>query len=131
MVQASPRPPPRCLIVEDEALIALLLEDLLASFGYEVIASVPTAEEAIEGARMHRPDIVLTDLTLRGELGGVEAAEAIRAGSDCAILFVTAHDDSEMLERMRRIPRSAILAKPLNEGALRAAVEQLLIDRTG
>ena len=54
----------RVLIVEDEALVALELEELLLDEGFEVVGSAANAAQAIDLGRRHRPDLALLDLNL-------------------------------------------------------------------
>jgi two-component system, response regulator PdtaR len=64
----------RVLIVEDEALIAMYLEMLVAELGHEVCACTASAAAAIEAAEAYRPDVVLMDVQLANGSCGIEAA---------------------------------------------------------
>jgi two-component system, response regulator PdtaR len=119
---------PAILIVEDDALMATLVEEVVAGLGYEIAASVATGEGAIEAARASRPDLVLMDVNLRGHLNGIEAAEAIRAERPCLVVFMTAYGDPETTERMKRIAGSAVMGKPISVDILRLTLQQLLRD---
>lgn len=56
----------RILIVEDEAIVAEDLENLIIDFGYEMVGSVVGADDAIQQAIEHRPDLILMDIMLKG-----------------------------------------------------------------
>jgi CheY-like chemotaxis protein len=120
---------PAILIVEDDALLAAMVEDVVADLGYEVAASVATGEGALEAARASKPDLVLMDVNLRGRLNGIEAAEAIRAERPCLVVFMTAYGDPETTERMKRIAGSAVMGKPISVDILRLTLQQLLRER--
>ena len=67
----------RILVVEDEAITALDLKYSLEEIGYEVIDTVDTGQDAIDIAEKKRPDVVLMDIKLKGDMEGFEAAEVI------------------------------------------------------
>jgi two-component system, response regulator PdtaR len=68
----------RILIVEDEAITISALKRELASLGYEVAATASTTDEALNAVELHKPDLVLMDITLAGSLNGIVGAVAIR-----------------------------------------------------
>ncbi|USI74100.1 response regulator [Sphingomonas morindae] len=78
----------RLLIVEDEALVAMLIEDALTLHGHQVVAIADTAAEAIEIGRRERPDLALCDVKLADGDSGIAAAEAL-AGLGIACLFLS------------------------------------------
>lgn len=82
----------RVLIVEDEALVAMSMEQALAEAGYDVLAIVDTEGEAVAAAARLRPDIILMDIALRSG-SGLSAARAIRTSSQARIVFVTGTSD--------------------------------------
>lgn len=55
------------LIVEDDALIAMLLEEMLGDLGYRVIASVPDLEQALDAAQNKEFDAAILDVSLAGK----------------------------------------------------------------
>jgi CheY-like chemotaxis protein len=74
------------LVVEDESIVALDIQDRLIRLGYTVSASASSGAEAIRKAANRRPDLVLMDVKLRGEMDGIEAAERIRARFDIPVV---------------------------------------------
>jgi DNA-binding NarL/FixJ family response regulator len=80
----------RIMIVDDEPLIALDLEAVLADAGHEVVGHVVTGSDAIRLAEEHRPDLVLMDIILNGDMNGVAAAQAIYDRWAIRSLFVSA-----------------------------------------
>jgi two-component system sensor histidine kinase UhpB len=75
----------RILIVEDQLIIALDLELILKNLGYEVAGIVNTGEESVEFVKNNRPDLVLMDIMLSGEIDGIAAAEVIHKTLDVPI----------------------------------------------
>lgn len=113
---------PRILVVEDEAIIAADLQATLTRLGYEVPDTVDTGERAIARAAELRPDLVLMDIRLRGELDGIAAAEAIQRARDVPVIFLTAYTDEETLRRARLTLPFAYVVKPYQEAQLRTAI---------
>lgn len=113
----------RILIVEDQQLIAADLENTLANLGYEIVGSVPSGEEAIQMAFSTKPDLVLMDIQLQGEMDGIQAARVINGGLDVPIAYLTAYADDETLARAKITTPFGYVLKPYDERELRAAVE--------
>lgn len=63
----------RVIIAEDEALIALTIQDILEDHGYAVCGIATTAQAVVDGAERHRPDIALVDVNLAGGSNGLDA----------------------------------------------------------
>ncbi len=111
----------RCiLVVEDEPLVAFDNEHLLKDAGYEVVATVDTAEEALRViGEAERLDLVLADLSLSGEGDGVEVAKAAHA-KGIAVLFVTGNCPLEA-----RHLAVGCLAKPYSDRVLKSAIDAI------
>lgn len=116
-------PVARVLVVEDERVVALDLATTLRRLGYAVEGPVDSGERAVEAALRVRPDLVLMDIRLRGEMDGVAAATRIGEETDAPIVFLTAHSDSETLERAKRASPYSYLVKPFRQDDLRCAIE--------
>ena len=89
----------KILIVEDEAIIAMEIENQLQGLGYEVTSIVDTGEKAIKKAEEDKPDLMLMDIRIKGEMDGIEAAEEIRNRFGIPVVFSTAYLDEERIER--------------------------------
>jgi len=87
----------RILIVEDEVIIAMEIELCLQSLGYEVISIVDTGEKAIVKAEVDKPDLILMDIRIKGEMDGIDTAEVIRKRFGIPVIFSTAYCDRERI----------------------------------
>jgi two-component system, cell cycle sensor histidine kinase and response regulator CckA len=114
------------LIVEDEGLIAKDLQGILRRLGYHVPMTVGTGEQAVASARENRPDLILMDIQLRGEMDGVEAAASITAERDVPILYLTANSDEATFLRAKGTDPFGFLVKPYEERSLQAGIEMAL-----
>ena len=114
------------MIVEDEALIAWDLRTLVEGFGWQVCGVAASGPDAVRMAREKRPDLVLMDVRLRGEMDGVEAAKLIREGQRIGLIFVTGNTDRSTEARIRAFhPSAPILSKPVVSTALRATLAEV------
>ena len=118
--------PVRILVVEDDPTTALLVSTVLDSEGYAVVGSAASGPDAITLTDRERPDLVLMDVELAGEMDGIDAAFAIREGIACPVVFLTSHTDPAVLERARAVEPHGYLLKPLDPRALRPAIERAL-----
>jgi len=109
---------PRILVVEDEFIVAFELKGALESMGYSVCGMVSSGEEAIESAERERPDCVLMDVSLKGEMDGIEAARHIRARYGTRSAFLSGYPIEEMMRRVEDVRPIGIFVKPLEYGEL-------------
>ncbi|HVQ09784.1 MAG TPA: response regulator [Allosphingosinicella sp.] len=105
------------LIIEDEPLIALLIEDHLRAMGYLSVDFAVTEADAVTAARRRCPDLITSDVSL--EVGcGIDAVEAICEGRTIPVVFITANPQ----EVRQRAADAAVLAKPFVAGDLKRAL---------
>jgi PAS domain S-box-containing protein len=116
----------RILIVEDEGVVALEIQDRLDSLGYGVIGVAASGERAIQLAAQHRPDLVLMDIILRGDMDGIEAAHQIQQKSNIPVVYLTAHSDEATLQRAKVTTPFGYVIKPFEERDLHVAIEMAL-----
>lgn len=113
----------RILIVEDEYITALNEQQILEAMGYSVIAISSSGEEALQMAISERPDLVLMDYMLKGKMNGVETASAIRAEHNVPVIFLTAHSNQEVVEKIKEIEPHGYIIKPFNKEILINTIE--------
>lgn len=114
------------LVVEDEAVVALSERFILESLGYRVSGTAGSGEEALALIEHDRPDVVLMDVLLQGRLDGLEAARQIDQRYGIPVVFVTAHEDRDLLQRAGLSRASAHISKPFKDTELRQKIEQVL-----
>ncbi len=118
--------PAKILIVEDESIVASDIEHILTRMDYEITGIASSGEEAIQMVAENRPDLVLMDMMLRGEMHGIETAEAIRAKHNIPVVFLTALSDENTLQRAKLSEAYGYLLKPFEERELRIGIEMAL-----
>ncbi len=120
----------RILIIEDEAVIAMDLSDLVTGAGHSVCAIEDTASKAVAAAKRERPDLVLADIQLADGSSGIDAVKEILASFDVPVIFITAFPD-RLLTGERPEP-TFLITKPYSPDMVRAAVSQaLFFESTG
>ncbi|NJP08194.1 MAG: response regulator [Leptolyngbyaceae cyanobacterium RU_5_1] len=122
----DPQRKTQILVVEDERIIAINLKESLEALGYAVPAIAATAERAIEEAVNVRPDLVLMDIRLKGDMDGIDAAEYLWNTLQVPIIYVTGHSDRSTLERAKETVPFGYILKPVKERELYVAIETAL-----
>jgi two-component system cell cycle sensor histidine kinase/response regulator CckA len=111
------------MIVEDERLVARDIADSLTRLGYDVTGTVASAEECLECAKRCRPDLVLMDIHLEGDIDGIATAQALRDEYDIPVIFLSAYADDGTVSRAKRAAPLGYLLKPFRKSELKSAVE--------
>ena len=100
------------LIVEDEVVPADNLKEVLEQKGYAVIGICINGEEAVQKARETKPDLILMDIKLKGNMDGVEACERIHECLDVPVIYLTAYSDEKTLVRAEKTGPYGYIDKP-------------------
>jgi len=116
----------KILVVEDEAITAKDLQDKLRGLGYDVPAIAASGEGAIKKAEEIKPDLVLMDIILKGDMDGIEAAVQIRDRFDIPVVYVTAYIDDARVEKTKATAPFGYIVKPFEDKDLRPAIEMAL-----
>jgi CheY-like chemotaxis protein len=111
------------LVVEDDIIIATLLQNRLTKLGYSVADISATGEDAIQKAAELRPNLVLMDIRLKGEIDGIGAAEAIHETESIPVVYLTSHSDEDTLERAKKTQPAGYIIKPFTDDQLRTTIE--------
>lgn len=114
------------IIVEDETIIAEGIKDILTDLGYRMTSIVNSGEKAIEKIKMDKADLVLMDISLEGEMDGIEAADTITSRFNTPVVFLTAHAEHEYVEQAKLTHPYGYLIKPVQELDLRVSIEMAL-----
>lgn len=116
----------RILIVEDELIIAADLGNQLRRLGHEVVGMAIAADEAVRMADQLKPDLVLMDVQLEGEMSGTEAARVIQERTGAMIVFITAFPGVFVREPSQMQLPGICVGKPFSRIQLEAALSAAL-----
>ncbi|MDD5067857.1 MAG: PAS domain S-box protein, partial [bacterium] len=122
------------LIAEDERPIARSIRTQLTGHGYNISAMVSSGTEAIKKAESLRPDLVLMDIHLQGEMTGIEAGHYISKVLLIPIIYLTGYSDEKTISQAMITEPYAYMTKPFNGRDLYTNIEIALhknkIERT-
>ena len=113
----------KVLIVEDDAIIASFIQTKLEDMGYDVVAKARDGRQAIQLARKERPDIILMDVMLDGEIDGIQAVEEIVKSLNIPVIYLTASSDEETIARLMKTEPHGFLIKPFDDRILFSAMQ--------
>jgi len=116
----------RIMIVEDEAIVALDLQHKLKTLGYAVSGVASSGEEAVRKVPQTRPDLVLMDIKLKGDMDGIDAAQRVRDEFNIPVVYLTAYSDENTLQRAKVTEPAGYLLKPFKDRELHATIEMAL-----
>jgi CheY-like chemotaxis protein len=116
----------KILVVEDEAITAMNMVDMLELWGYEVCEPAVSGEEALTRAKEEKPELVLMDINIRGEMGGIETAVRMRNDFAVTVLFITGYADSEIRKLADAARPAGYLLKPFDPEKLKSLVAKAL-----
>jgi len=114
------------LVVEDEAIVAKDIQNSLKKLGYHVPVVMSTGEDAIQGASEHRPDLILMDIMLKGDISGIDAAKQIKDAYEIPVIFLTAYADESTLSKAKVTEPYGYIIKPFKEIDLHTSIEMAL-----
>ena len=117
---------PQILIVEDESVIAMDIEEALLSLNYDVIGKAASSAEAMELISRKKPELVLMDIYLEGDVDGIETAAKVKAQYNIPVIFLTAYADKSTLDRAKIIEPYGYVLKPFRQTELRTVIELAL-----
>ncbi len=112
---------PKVLVVEDESLVAMLIEDMLSDMGYEVVAVAARFDQALEAARTIGADLAILDLNLAGARTDA-VAEVLRARG-IPFMFATGYGAAGVTAEWSHVP---VVQKPFQESDLSRALAKLV-----
>ena len=116
----------KIMIVEDEVITAMALKQSLENQGYEVCPLITSGKEAIDTAVSEKPDIVLMDINILGEMDGIETAKAIVSLFGIPTVFMTGYDENDVREKIKHVTSAGYLVKPLNFTKVTSTIDAIL-----
>jgi PAS domain S-box-containing protein len=117
------------LIVEDEGVVALSIQAALTKMGYKVVGIAVTGNEAIALATEHKPDVILMDIHIKGDIDGIQTTEKLHEITDIPVIFLTAYADDETVKRAIKTKSHSYLVKPYNPRELYSNIEFAIYKR--
>lgn len=117
------KPKSKIMVVEDEAVIALGLKEMLTEVGYDVPGIAFSGEEALEKAKSLKPDLILMDILIPGKMDGIEVAEIVKSDLDIPVIFLTAFSEDKTVDRAKKAEPFGYILKPFQDREVKAVIE--------
>ncbi len=114
------------LIVEDEAIIAWDMKQVLEGQGYEIPPVAASAWEAVEFSRKYKPDLILMDIILKGDETGIDAFHRIRKEDAVPTIFITGNTHLLKEVETAGMKNFYVLSKPPPENRLFQLIEDAI-----
>ncbi|RNI12477.1 response regulator [Methanohalophilus sp. RSK] len=113
----------RILVVEDEAIVAMVIKRRLQDLGYIVSGIASTGKDAITKVEGTFPDLVLMDIRLKGDMDGIEATKIIKDRFSLPVVYLTAHSDDVTFKKAKETDPDGYILKPFTEKDLSTTIE--------
>lgn len=112
----------RILIIEDNVITLNDIEANVTRMGYDSIETALSGEEAIAIAKKFKPQLILADINLGKGISGIETTHEINKTSETPVIYITAYDDEETLQKAGITAPYAYILKPFKERELQIAI---------
>ncbi len=115
--------PTNILIVEDEPIIADDIKATLIELGYKVAGIVNNGKDTLNTLLEHEIDLILMDISIEGDMDGIQVAQKINQIHDIPIVFLTSYYDQATLDRAKKTQPAGYIVKPFDEKDLKVNIE--------
>jgi DNA-binding response OmpR family regulator len=112
------------MIVEDDLILNLLYESYLEKLGYDAEGELVYGKTAIEVAKKIKPDLILMDISLEGDIDGITAMKEIRKFSEVPVIYITGNSDPQHVHRAKETGYLDYLVKPIEFNDLKDSIER-------
>ncbi|UUX91315.1 response regulator [Methanoplanus endosymbiosus] len=119
------------LIVEDDAIISMDIEQRVQKLGHKVVGVVDRAEKAFRTIIEKKPDLILMDINLKGEMDGISIADRLYKEMNIRVIYITAYSDAGMKERAEKTYPLGYIIKPIRENELNRVLEAVASELSG
>jgi len=118
--------PKSIIILEDECIIALMLKKFLISLNYEVLGAVMDGKALIEIIRNSKPDLIILDVHIKGDINGLETYQIIQKDWNIPAIFLTGNS-AEVLNIQKKYPNLIVLEKPVSLHELKKTMDTIFL----
>lgn len=121
----------RVLIVEDDMLLSMVEERLIQKLGFDVVGKIDNGPDAIEKTEELDPDVIVMDISLKGDMDGIEAMQVIRENSSVPVIYLSGSGDRYFYERAKKTGFTDFLTKPVTGGELKSPLLAAMGQKNG
>lgn len=117
--------PMKILIVDDDQVLAMVVEIMINHLGHEVVAKAANRKEALTAIHEHKLDVILMDIKLDDDIDGITLFKEIREISDIFVIYITSFIDESIYEKAKEFGFIDYLQKPLMVNQLEKAFKKI------
>ncbi len=111
------------IIIEDDLIIASEIKAMMEKLKYKVISIETSGEEAIKKIEQTKPNLVIVDINLKGQMNGIDATHQINNQFDIPVIYITTRIDEKTSQLIKTTKFYGYLRKPIGECELFATIE--------
>lgn len=104
----------KILVVEDDLLLSMLNKKHLQRMGHIVVNAVTNGKDAIESVKRDKPDLILMDIRIKGDMDGIETMVEISKFSDIPVIYLTGNSNEDCKARAVKTNMLAFCLKPVH-----------------
>lgn len=113
----------KIFIVEDDRFITAIFTMFLRDLGHDLVGKTSSGKEAIEMCKELKPDVILMDIHLDGDLDGIQTAEMLKREIEVPIIYISSDTTSPVIERAIVSNSYGYLVKPINKKELGISID--------
>lgn len=113
----------KVLIVEDDKMLCTIFEMFLKELGHEIIGFSQSGDDAIKISEETKPDIVLMDIHLDGDIDGIETAKIMQDRFDVPVIFISSDIEEDTVKNAIMQNTYGFLVKPVYKTTLGITLE--------
>ncbi len=114
----------KILIVENNLLLSMINKRYCEYLGHQVIDSVMTGAAAIESAKKNKPDVIIMDIRIDGDIDGIETMLEIKKFSNVKAIYVTGNSEAAMKQKAETTNMLAFCVKPTSFEDIKEILER-------
>lgn len=115
----------KIFVVEDDLIIQLFITKTLERAGYEVVGDARSGKDTLALLENVKPDLILMDISLVGDMNGVETAHEVNNRHQIPVVFMTGNADDATIEKAKETNPLGFIFKPIDENHLLKKLEEL------
>jgi len=116
----------KILIAEDNLIISLVVENMVKELGYSLVGKTVTGEQAIKIAKEEKPDILLMDIKLKGEIDGIDATAIIKESIKTKVIYLTGNSDQSNFDRLDETNFEDLIVKSFTISDLSKSIKSII-----
>lgn len=115
------------MIIEDDSIVALHIKETVESRGHHIIGVAKRAKDALDIAQKEKPDLVISDINIEGEIDGIDCCKRLQKAHSCLVILISAYNDMATLKSASSLDFLGYLIKPFREDELLTLLDLVVL----